>query len=46
MPGITGPKKLDDQVKDHLKKKGLNPHFRPEKFLYHSQSQIPQINWS
>ena len=32
--------KLDDQVKDHLKKKGINPHFGAEKSLYPIQSQV------
>ena len=32
--------KLDDQVKDHLKKKGINPHFGAEKSLYRIQSQV------
>jgi len=32
--------KLDEQVKDHLKKKGINPHFGAEKSLYRIQSQV------
>ena len=32
--------KLDDQVKDHLKKKGINPHFGAERSLYRIQSQV------
>ena len=32
--------RLDDQVKDHLKKKGINPHFGTEKSLYRIQSQV------
>jgi len=32
--------KLDDQVKDHLKKKGINSHFRAEKSLHRIQSQV------
>jgi len=37
--------KLNDQVKDHLKKKSINPHFGAEKSLYCIHSQV-LVLWS
>ena len=36
----TGGPKIGEQVKDHLKKKGNDPHFSSEKTLYKFQSQV------
>ena len=35
--------KLDDQVKEHLKGKGKDPHFGPEKSLYKLQEAVLEV---
>ena len=35
--------KLDEQVKDQLKRKGKDPHFGPEKSLYKIQDQLLDV---
>ena len=41
-PVLSAPK-LDDQVKDHLKRKGKDSHFGTEKSLYKIQEQLLDV---
>ena len=38
--GLLAAPKLDDQVKEHLKRKGKEPHFGSEKSLYKLQEHV------
>ena len=41
--GIDPPLKLDEQVRDQLKKKGKSPHFLAEKSLYKVQDHLLSV---
>lgn len=41
--GLLVAPKLDDQVKEHLKSKGKDPHFGAEKSLFRIQEQVMEV---
>ena len=41
--GVLSAPKLDEQIKEHLKMKGKDPHFGSEKSLYKLQEQMPDV---